>query len=87
MPSPPPPGRVTLAWLRTKAGPAVDVHTAARALGVSEATTYRAIAAGTFPCRSYRVAARHCIVTADLIALLAPRPEPGPARPDLAASA
>lgn len=66
---PGPQPRVTLAALR-KAGPTVDVTTAARALGIGRGTAYDAIARGDFPARTIAVGRRLRVVTAELIGLL-----------------
>jgi hypothetical protein len=62
-------GPVTLADLRAMPA-AVDVTTAARALGIGRSSAYDAIKAGTFPARVIAVAGRLRVVTASLIALL-----------------
>jgi predicted DNA-binding transcriptional regulator AlpA len=66
------PERITLGWLRTKAGPTVDVSTAARALGIGRTAAYDIIKRGQFPARVIRVGRSVRVVTADLIALLTP---------------
>ena len=62
-------GRMSLAELRTLP-PAVNVETAAAALGVSRAAAYDAIARDEFPARVIYVGRRIKVVTASLIDLL-----------------
>jgi predicted DNA-binding transcriptional regulator AlpA len=50
--------------------PAVNVEDAARALGISRATAYLALAEGRFPVKTVIVGRRIKIVTADLLAHL-----------------
>jgi excisionase family DNA binding protein len=67
-----PAGPVTLAQLRR--GPAaVDVTTAAAALGIGRSTLYDAIRAGHSPVRVIPVGRRRKVVTAELVALLEAR--------------
>jgi excisionase family DNA binding protein len=67
--SPRPLPRVTLAALR-RAGPTVDVATAAAALGCGKSTLYDAIARGDAPVRVIPVGRRLRVPTAELIGLL-----------------
>jgi predicted DNA-binding transcriptional regulator AlpA len=61
--------RPTLAEIRT--WPAtVPVSEAARAIGVSRATAYVCIQAGTFPARSLRVGNRIVVLTGSIIRVL-----------------
>jgi len=61
--------RLTLAEVR-KLPAAIDVPTAAAALGVSRSTAYEAIRIGTFPVPVITVMSKKVVVTAALIALL-----------------
>jgi len=49
---------------------AIDVTTAAHALGVSRASAYQAIADGVFPVATIRVSRRLRVLTADLVRVL-----------------
>ncbi|MFE3883470.1 helix-turn-helix domain-containing protein [Streptomyces lydicus] len=49
---------------------AVDLRTAARALGICSATAYRLIHRGKFPCPVLRVGGRYRIPTNDLMRIL-----------------
>lgn len=60
---------LTLAQVR-KLPAAIDVATAACALGVSRASAYQAIADGEFPVATIRVNRRLRVLTADLIRVL-----------------
>lgn len=60
---------MTLAQVR-KLPAAVDVGTAARALGVSRSSAYQSIADGTFPVATIRVSRRLRVLTADLVRVL-----------------
>lgn len=66
---------VTLAEVRQWPS-TVSVEKAARALGVSRAVAYVAIAEGTFPARTIRVSRRLRVLTSDLIRVLDPPGEP-----------
>ncbi|MFH8220620.1 helix-turn-helix domain-containing protein [Streptomyces sp. NPDC018057] len=49
---------------------AVDLRTAARALGICRGTAYRLIYEGTFPCSIVRVGRQYRIPTAELMRML-----------------
>lgn len=50
----------------------VTVEQAALALGISRASAYEYIRRGTFPARSLKVSGRRVVVTASIVAALAP---------------
>jgi len=49
---------------------AVDVRTAARAVGICPSTAYRLIRLGAFPCPVMRIGSRYRIATAELMRAL-----------------
>lgn len=51
-------------------GVSTDIPTAARALGISNATAYEAARTGAFPCPVLRVGARYVVPTSGLKAAL-----------------
>jgi hypothetical protein len=59
----------TLAQVR-KLPAAIDVSTAAQALGISRASAYAAIQTGEFPVATIRVSRRLRVLTADLVRVL-----------------
>lgn len=60
---------LTLAQVR-KLPAAIDVSTAAKALGVSRASAYQSISEGTFPVAVVKVNRRLRVLTADLLRVL-----------------
>lgn len=50
--------------------PAVDVLTAARALGIGRTTAYGLVRRGEFPLRTLRLGAQYRVLTVDLLRLL-----------------
>lgn len=50
--------------------PAVDLMTAARALGIGRTKTYELARTGEFPCRVIRIGDLYRVATADLIRFL-----------------
>ncbi|MQA82932.1 MAG: helix-turn-helix domain-containing protein [Streptosporangiales bacterium] len=58
---------------------AVDISTAARALGLGRSTAYELARSGEFPCRILRIRSSYRVPTADLLRLLGIEPDEKPA--------
>ena len=63
---------------------AIDLMTAARALGIGRTKAYELARTGEFPCRIIRVGDLYRVVTADLIRLLGPMTDRHQAPPSAA---